>query len=50
MRTIVAATAVSLLLIVVYLALGGASYAPARVADPCAVRSWRNPQGLQQTV
>ena len=50
MRTIVAAAAVSLLLIVVYLALGGASYAPARVADPCAVRSWRNPQGLQQTV
>jgi hypothetical protein len=50
MRTIVAAMAVSLLLIVVYLALGGASYAPARVADPCAVRSWRNPQGVQQTV
>jgi len=49
MRTILAAAAVSLLLIVVYLALGGASYAPARVADPCAVRNWRNTQGLQQT-
>ena len=49
MRAIVWAAAASLALIVVYLALGGASYAPARVADPCAAREWRNPQGLQQT-
>jgi hypothetical protein len=49
MRAIVGAAAVSLALIVVYLALGGASYAPAHVADPCAPRDWRNPQGLQQT-
>jgi hypothetical protein len=49
MRAIAAAAAASLALIVVYLALGGASYAPARVADPCAPRDWRNPQGLQQT-
>ena len=49
MRAIVVAAAASLALIVVYLALGGASYAPARVADPCAPRDWRNPQGLQQT-
>ena len=49
MRAIVWAAAASLALIVVYLALGGASYAPARVADPCAPRDWRNPQGLQQT-
>jgi hypothetical protein len=50
MRAIAAAAAASLALIVVYLALGGASYAPARVADPCAARDWRNPQGLQHTV
>ena len=49
MRAIVWAAAASLALIVVYLALGGASYAPARVADPCSPRDWRNPQGLQQT-
>jgi hypothetical protein len=49
MRAIAWAAAASLALIVVYLALGGASYAPARVADPCAPRDWRNPQGLQQT-
>jgi hypothetical protein len=49
MRAIVGAAAASLALIVAYLALGGASYAPARVADPCAPRQWRNPQGLQQT-
>ena len=49
MRPIIAAAAASLALIGVYLALGGASYAPARVADPCASRDWRNPQGLQHT-
>jgi hypothetical protein len=50
MRAIAAAAAVSVALIVSYLALGGASYAPARVADPCATRDWSNPQGLQHTV
>jgi hypothetical protein len=49
MRPIIVAAAASLALIGVYLALGGASYAPARVADPCAARDWRNPQGLQHT-
>jgi hypothetical protein len=49
MRPILWTAAASLALIVVYLALGGASYSPARVADPCAPRDWRNPQGLQQT-
>jgi hypothetical protein len=34
-------------LVVLYLALGGASYAPAKVADPCAQREWRNPKGLE---
>jgi hypothetical protein len=33
-------------LVGVYLALGGASYAPAKVADPCVQRQIRNPQGL----
>jgi hypothetical protein len=50
MRTIAAATAAALTLVVVYLALGGASYAPAKVADPCAQRAWRNPAGLEKTV
>ena len=49
MRPIIVAAAAALALIGVYLALGGASYAPARVADPCAAREWRNSQGLQQT-
>jgi hypothetical protein len=30
-----------------YLALGGASYEPAPVADPCVSREWRNPDDLQ---
>ena len=46
MRAIALATAVAVTLIVVYLALGGASYSPAKVADPCTPRAWRNPQGV----
>ena len=30
-----------------YLALGGASYKPAPVSDPCVSREWRNPGDLQ---
>jgi len=48
MRAIAVSVGVSLILIVVYLALGGASYAPAKVADPCAPRDWRNPSGLSE--
>jgi hypothetical protein len=48
MRAIIWAAAASLALIVVYLALRGASYAPARVADPCAHRDWRDPKGVQE--
>jgi AcrR family transcriptional regulator len=48
MRAIAVSIGASLVLIVVYLALGGASYAPAKVADPCATRDWRNPQGLAE--
>lgn len=30
-----------------YLALGGGSYEPSSVRNPCAQRSWRDPGGLQ---
>jgi hypothetical protein len=48
MRALVASVAVATLLVGVYLALGGASYAPAKVADPCAPRDWTAPEGLQE--
>ena len=48
MRALVWSTAASVLLVVVYLALGGASYAPAKVADPCAARDWTEPDGLAE--
>ena len=35
-------------LVLVYLALGGASYAPAQAADPCAARDWREPDGVAE--
>jgi hypothetical protein len=40
--------AVSAVLVLVYLAAGGASYAPAKVQDPCKPREWRNPESLQE--
>ena len=36
--------------IVPYLALGGASYKPSPVADPCRTREWRNPGGVQEVL
>jgi hypothetical protein len=33
-----------------YLALGGASYEPTPVADPCTTRDWRDPGGLQDVL
>jgi hypothetical protein len=48
MRAIALAAWVATTLVVVYLALGGASYAPARVADPCATRDWRDPEGVEE--
>jgi hypothetical protein len=47
MRAIAYSTAAMLVLVGLYLSLGGASYAPAKVADPCATRSWRSPQGFE---
>jgi hypothetical protein len=48
MRAIAWSTAAVGALVLAYLALGGASYAPAKVADPCAPRDWRDPQGFQE--
>ena len=42
------AVVASLVLVGVYLAAGGASYAPAKTADPCKHRPWGNPEGLEQ--
>jgi hypothetical protein len=48
MRAIALSAAAVAALVVTYLALGGASYAPAKVADPCAPRDWRDPGSLGQ--
>jgi hypothetical protein len=44
---LLAATAVSAALVGSYAALGGGSYEPSPVANPCTVREWRNPGDLQ---
>jgi hypothetical protein len=44
------AALVSAALIASYLALGGASYTPARVEDPCSQRGWREPGSIAETL
>jgi hypothetical protein len=48
MRFVGLATLAAAALVALYLALGGTSYAPAKSADPCASRDWREPDGLQE--
>ena len=48
MRAIALASAAAVALVGLYLALGGASYAPAAVADPCTARELRSPEGVEQ--
>jgi hypothetical protein len=43
-----AAIAAAAVLVGVYLAAGGSSYAPAQTQDPCEPRTWRDPQGLDE--
>jgi hypothetical protein len=45
---VVAATGLSTLLVVAYLAAGGGSYEPTPVADPCQSRVWTSPDDLQE--
>jgi hypothetical protein len=42
------AVVAAVVLVGVYLAAGGASYAPEKIQDPCEKRTWRNPEGLQE--
>lgn len=46
MRALALSVAAAASLVIAYLALGGASYAPAKVADPCVRRELRAPRGL----
>ena len=48
MRAIGLAVLASAALVGLYLALGGASYAPAQVADPCRARERAAPSGFQE--
>ncbi len=36
--------------VVPYVALGGATYEPAEVADPCVTRDWRDPGDLEESL
>ena len=45
---VVSAIVVAVALPGIYLAAGGSSYAPAKTADPCETRPWRDPEGLDE--
>jgi hypothetical protein len=47
LRPLLVALAAVASVVVPYLALGGASYEPTPVADPCVRREWRDPGGFQ---
>jgi len=49
-RPLLVSLAVVAAVLVPYLALGGATYEPTPVADPCATRDWRDPGGLQDVL
>lgn len=49
MLLIVGAAVASLLLVVAYLAAGGADYEPTPVADPCAPRAWMEPHSIEES-
>jgi len=44
---VAAVAALGILLVGVYVALGGGRYDPLAVADPCQPREWRDPEGTQ---
>ena len=46
-RPLLVSLALVAAVLVPYLALGGASYKPTPVADPCATREWRDPGDLE---
>jgi hypothetical protein len=46
---VIGSVAASVALVVTFLALGGSSYAPADVRDPCDPRPWRQAENLQET-
>ena len=46
---VAAAAAASVALVAIYLALGGGTYEPTPVADPCAPREWREPEGIEES-
>jgi hypothetical protein len=46
---IAAAMVVSAALGASYVAMGGASYQPADVRDPCDPRPWRSPEGVEES-
>ena len=46
---VLGAIGASLALVAVYLVLGGSSYEPTAVADPCQPREWREPSGVEES-
>jgi hypothetical protein len=48
-RLVLGALAAALAVPAIYLAAGGGGYEPTPVADPCAPREWRDPEGIEDS-
>ena len=48
-RLVALAATLAVALVATYLALGGSSYEPSEVRDPCEPRPWREPEGLEES-
>ncbi|HEX2128623.1 MAG TPA: hypothetical protein VHF58_05350 [Solirubrobacterales bacterium] len=46
---VVVAVVASAALVTAYLAAGGSDYEPTQTADPCLVREWRSPEGIEES-
>lgn len=49
-RLVLVVTAIAVVLVGVYLALGGGRFTSVRAADPCVAREWRPTEGVQAVV
>jgi len=48
-RLVAGGLAAAVALVAAYLIAGGGTYRPAPVADPCAPREWREPEGIEES-
>lgn len=49
-RLVIVTAAVGIVVILIFVLLGGGRFQPAEAADPCQTRAWRSPEGIQGVI